>query len=53
MRAARADGRIITRFEDKGLQIVGAKLMKISQELAATHYEAHKASRSTPASCGS
>lgn len=36
-------GRIITRFEEKGLQIVGAKLMKISPELAATHYEAHAA----------
>ncbi len=35
-------GKIITRFEEKGLQIVGAKLMQISQELAATHYEAHK-----------
>ena len=35
-------GRIITRFEDKGLQIVGAKLMKISPELAARHYEAHR-----------
>jgi nucleoside-diphosphate kinase len=35
-------GRIVTRFEDKGLQIVGAKLMRISQELAATHYESHK-----------
>jgi nucleoside-diphosphate kinase len=35
-------GRIIARFEDKGLQIVGCKLMKISQDLAATHYEAHK-----------
>lgn len=35
-------GRIVTRFEDKGLQIVGCKLMQISQELAATHYEAHK-----------
>ncbi|MCX5660715.1 MAG: nucleoside-diphosphate kinase [Planctomycetota bacterium] len=36
-------GKIIARFEDKGLQVVGAKLMMISQELAATHYEAHKA----------
>ena len=36
-------GRIISRFEDKGLQIVGAKLMRISEQLAATHYEAHKA----------
>ncbi|MEQ8770432.1 MAG: nucleoside-diphosphate kinase [Phycisphaerales bacterium] len=35
-------GRIISRFEDKGLQIVGAKLMRISPELAATHYEAHQ-----------
>lgn len=35
-------GRIITRFEDKGLQIVGMKLTKITPELAATHYEAHK-----------
>jgi len=36
-------GRILTRFEDKGLQVVGCKLMQISQQLAATHYEAHKA----------
>src|SRR5436853_858876 len=35
-------GRIISRFEDKGLQVVGAKLMKISPQLAATHYESHK-----------
>ena len=35
-------GRIVSRFEDKGLQVVGAKLMQISQELAAKHYEAHK-----------
>lgn len=35
-------GRILTRFEEKGLQITGAKLMKISPELAAKHYEAHK-----------
>lgn len=35
-------GRIVTRFEDKGLQIVGAKLMVISQDLAAKHYESHK-----------
>ena len=34
-------GRILSRFEDKGLQIVGAKLMQISQELAATHYKDH------------
>ncbi|MCA9272410.1 MAG: nucleoside-diphosphate kinase [Phycisphaerales bacterium] len=35
-------GRIMSRFEEKGLQIVGCKLMQISQDLAATHYEAHK-----------
>lgn len=35
-------GRIMSRFEDKGLQIVGCKLLQISQDLAATHYEAHK-----------
>lgn len=35
-------GRILTRFEDKGLQVVGCKLMQISQQLAATHYEAHQ-----------
>ncbi|MDQ7013169.1 MAG: nucleoside-diphosphate kinase [Planctomycetota bacterium] len=35
-------GRIISRFEDKGLQIIGCKLMKISEQLAATHYAAHK-----------
>jgi len=34
-------GRIISRFEEKGLQIVGAKLMHISQELAAKHYADH------------
>ncbi|MEZ6196110.1 MAG: nucleoside-diphosphate kinase [Planctomycetota bacterium] len=36
-------GRILSRFEEKGLQIVGLKMMTISQDLAATHYEAHKA----------
>jgi len=35
-------GRIISRFEDKGLQVVGLKLTQISQKLAETHYEAHK-----------
>lgn len=35
-------GKIITRFEDKGLQVVGAKLMQITPELAATHYESHQ-----------
>ncbi|MAY75383.1 MAG: nucleoside-diphosphate kinase [Phycisphaerae bacterium] len=35
-------GRIISRFEEKGLKIVGMKLMQISQDLASTHYEAHR-----------
>ena len=35
-------GRIISRFEDKGLQIVGMKLMRISDALAADHYQMHK-----------
>src|SRR5687768_18419366 len=35
-------GEIITRFEKKGLLLVGAKLMKIPQQLAETHYEPHK-----------
>ena len=35
-------GRVIARFEDKGLQIAGAKLMTISQELAARHYRDHE-----------
>ncbi len=36
-------GKILTRFEEKGLKLVGMKLMKISPELAAKHYEVHKA----------
>ncbi|MDG2424185.1 MAG: nucleoside-diphosphate kinase [Phycisphaerales bacterium] len=35
-------GRIISRFEEKGLQVVGARLMQISPELAACHYESHQ-----------
>lgn len=35
-------GRIISRFEDKGLQVVGARLMRISQDLAERHYEPHR-----------
>lgn len=35
-------GKVITRFEEKGLHIVGCKLMKISPELAQKHYEAHQ-----------
>ena len=35
-------GRILTRFEEKGLQVVGCKMMRISQELAERHYEVHR-----------
>ena len=35
-------GRIISRFESKGLKLVGAKFMQISPDLAATHYSDHK-----------
>jgi nucleoside-diphosphate kinase len=35
-------GEIVTRFEKKGLQLVGAKLMTIPQQLAETHYEPHR-----------
>jgi nucleoside-diphosphate kinase len=35
-------GRIISRFEDKGFQIVGLKAMQISRELAERHYAVHK-----------
>jgi nucleoside-diphosphate kinase len=35
-------GEILARFEKKGIQIVGMKLMKIPQSLAETHYEPHK-----------
>ncbi|MBC8310340.1 MAG: nucleoside-diphosphate kinase [Phycisphaerales bacterium] len=35
-------GKIITRFEDKGLKVVGSKFMQITPELAALHYSDHK-----------
>jgi nucleoside-diphosphate kinase len=35
-------GKIISRFEEKGLQIVGMKMLTISQDLAARHYAPHK-----------
>ena len=34
-------GRIVARFEDKGLQIIGAKMIRIDSALADHHYEAH------------
>jgi nucleoside-diphosphate kinase len=35
-------GQVLTRFEQKGLQIVGMKFMKLPQELVETHYEPHR-----------
>lgn len=35
-------GQILARFEQKGLAVVAMKLMKITPDLAAKHYEAHK-----------
>ncbi|AOW79946.1 nucleoside diphosphate kinase [Halodesulfurarchaeum formicicum] len=34
-------GEIIARFEDRGLKLVGAKLMRIDQALAEEHYAEH------------
>src|SRR6476469_6479281 len=35
-------GEIITRFEKKGLQVVGMKFMQIPKSTAETHYAPHK-----------
>jgi nucleoside-diphosphate kinase len=35
-------GDVITRFEKKGFQLVGAKLMNVSEDLAKEHYKEHK-----------
>jgi nucleoside-diphosphate kinase len=35
-------GRILARFEQKGLQIVALKLIRISEELARRHYAPHE-----------
>lgn len=35
-------GKVLARFEEKGLKIVAMKFMKITPDLAAKHYEAHK-----------
>ena len=36
-------GRIIARYEDRGLKLVGLKLVQVSRELAEQHYDAHRA----------
>jgi len=35
-------GEIISRFEDRGLKLVGAKFMQISEDLAHEHYGEHE-----------
>jgi nucleoside-diphosphate kinase len=35
-------GKILQRFEAKGLHIAGMKLMQVDEELAAKHYAVHK-----------
>ena len=34
-------GRVLTRFEDKGLNVVAMKLMRVTPELARRHYAEH------------
>ncbi len=36
-------GQIISRFEAKGLQIVGLRMLRVSEKLAQTHYKEHAA----------
>ncbi len=35
-------GEVIGRLERKGLRLVGLKMMRVSEELAGRHYEAHR-----------
>ncbi|WP_339371279.1 nucleoside-diphosphate kinase [Paenibacillus elgii] len=35
-------GKLVQRFEDKGFQLIGSKLMVITKEQAETHYAEHK-----------
>ncbi len=39
--ARRLLGRLIARFEDKGLNIIAMKLMQVTPELAKRHYAEH------------
>ncbi len=42
-------GRVISRFEDKGLAIIAMKMMQITPELAKQHYAEHVAKPFYPA----
>jgi nucleoside-diphosphate kinase len=35
-------GQVITRFEQRGLKVIGLKIMHITPELAERHYSVHK-----------
>ncbi|MDA8238186.1 MAG: nucleoside-diphosphate kinase [Chloroflexi bacterium] len=35
-------GRVIARFEDRGLKLVGLKLVRVTRELAEEHYAVHR-----------
>ena len=35
-------GRILSRYEERGLRIVGLKLVKVDRELAERHYAVHR-----------
>ncbi len=35
-------GEVVGRLERKGLRLVGLKMMRVSEELAGRHYEAHR-----------
>ena len=42
-------GRVISRFEDKGFNIVAMKMLRVTPELAKTHYAEHVAKPFYPA----
>jgi nucleoside-diphosphate kinase len=37
----RLAGKLLTRLEDRGLKIVGMKMLRVSKELSARHYAEH------------
>jgi nucleoside-diphosphate kinase len=36
-------GRILARYEERGLKLVGLKLIRVSRDLAERHYDIHRA----------
>lgn len=43
-------GDILSRFERKGLQLAGAKLMRVTEQMAEKHYAEHQGSLSSESS---